>query len=462
MDAPPPTGSCGGGSCEEGCGPSPSTSVALAPAATRPPPRKPRRVVRQLVPKEILNDPELNEAIAVLNPNYEFEIHKTVWRVRKGKLQRVALQFPEGLLMYACAIADILRRFAPTLQRVVVLGDVTYGACCVDDLSAKAMGCELLIHYGHSCLVPVDETSIPCMYIFVAMRIDLRHLIDSIKLSFPPETHVVLSGTIQFNKEVHAAKKALATHFRAMDVPQAKPLSSGEVLGCTAPRLLPAASSLPSRGGEQAQASQGETVIVFVADGRFHLEALMIANPDIPAYRYDPYARVLTRERYDHEDMRRVRRGMVERAQAARRFGLILGTLGRQGSPAILSRLKRLLEQRGLPFVVVLMSELSPAKLRLFGPDVEAWIQVACPRLSIDWGEGFDVPVLTPYEGMVCLGAVPPWWEGAGEGDGTGEAETSTGNVGPIEASLGHYRMDFYGANAGPWGNKWKEPAVAS
>ncbi len=26
----------------------------------------------------------------------------------------------------------------------------------------------------------------------------------------------------------------------------------------------------------------------------------MIANPTIPAYRYDPYARVFTRERYDH------------------------------------------------------------------------------------------------------------------------------------------------------------------
>lgn len=27
--------------------------------------------------------------------------------------------------------------------------------------------------------------------------------------------------------------------------------------------------------------------IIFVADGRFHLEAIMIANPSIPAYRYD-------------------------------------------------------------------------------------------------------------------------------------------------------------------------------
>jgi hypothetical protein len=32
---------------------------------------------------------------------------------------------------------------------------------------------------------------------------------------------------------------------------------------------------------------------------RFHLEAIMIANPSIPAYRYDPYPRLLTRERYD-------------------------------------------------------------------------------------------------------------------------------------------------------------------
>lgn len=27
----------------------------------------------------------------------------------------------------------------------------------------------------------------------------------------------------------------------------------------------------------------------------------MIANPSIPAYRYDPYSRLLTREHYDQE-----------------------------------------------------------------------------------------------------------------------------------------------------------------
>ena len=57
---------------------------------------------------------------------------------------------------------------------------------------------------------------------------------------------------------------------------------SGEVLGCTAPVI-----------NDQADA------LIFVADGRFHLEAMMIANPTLPAYRYDPYPRELIAETYD-------------------------------------------------------------------------------------------------------------------------------------------------------------------
>lgn len=34
----------------------------------------------------------------------------------------------------------------------LIMGDVTYGACCVDDYTARALGADLLVHYGHSCL----------------------------------------------------------------------------------------------------------------------------------------------------------------------------------------------------------------------------------------------------------------------------------------------------------------------
>ena len=62
------------------------------------------------------------------------------------------------------------------------MGDVTYGACCVDDFSAAALGADFLVHYGHSCLVPVDVTSdLPCIYVFVDIQIDADHLVETIR-----------------------------------------------------------------------------------------------------------------------------------------------------------------------------------------------------------------------------------------------------------------------------------------
>ncbi len=61
------------------------------------------------------------------------------------------------------------------------MGDVTYGACCIDDYSAAALGADFLVHYGHSCLVPVDVTTVPCMYVFVDIKMDVEHLVASIR-----------------------------------------------------------------------------------------------------------------------------------------------------------------------------------------------------------------------------------------------------------------------------------------
>lgn len=35
---------------------------------------------------------------------------------------------------------------------------------------------------------------------------------------------------------------------------------------------------------------------------------------------------------------------------------------------------------------------------------MNSWVQIACPRLSIDWGYAFSVPLLNPYEAEVAFG----------------------------------------------------------
>jgi 2-(3-amino-3-carboxypropyl)histidine synthase len=373
---------------------------------------QPRRPARKLnaIPPEILEDEDINDAIGLLPSNYAFEIHKTIHRVRTAEAKKVALQFPEGLLLFATTISDILTRFCPGIE-TLIMGDVTYGACCIDDYTARALGCDLLIHYAHSCLIPVSVTQIKTLYVFVDISIDVQHLLATIERNFQPSKSIALVGTIQFNSTIHQIAATLRSQGWAIIVPQIAPLSKGEILGCTSPQL-----SVDSATQNAAD------MILYLGDGRFHLESAMIHNPSLPAYRYDPYSRRLTRESYDHNELYNLRRTAILTARKARKWGLILGTLGRQGNTHTLTMIESLLEKQGIEVIRLALSEIFPGKLAMMS-EVECWVQVACPRLSIDWGYAFPRPLLSPYEALVTLGARDAGWM----------------------EDKGAYPMDFYG-----------------
>ena len=528
------------------------------------------------IPAHIKNNDQLHHIIATTLPaDYEFEIPKTIWRIEKSNAQAVALQLPEGLTMYASTIGDILLKFAyrfmphqqqqggddgernrpKEIKSLSILGDVTYGACCIDDLSARALGCDLLVHYGHSCLVPLTCTVIPCLYVFVEIRVDVQHLVECVKLTFAEEEksrsmqnkttgriiEALVLGTVQFRSAVVESAQKLdgsssddgdtPIRFEAI-VPQAKPLSPGEVLGCTAPsglaqmnyqEALSKTRRRLSRKGHRvvsdattsaATVNNNNTIVgnitrdrvmIFLADGRFHLEAAMISNPSLRALRYDPYSKTLTEERYEIVKMKKIRRDAIlsvrqilgiapptqqmdiingkrldpvcqssddiansillqegsshlttKRRAAPITMGIILGTLGRQGNPAILSRIRTLLQSHGIRSIILLLSEIFPKKLAMMSnttPGSEsnsggvcAWVQIACPRLSIDWGHYFCVPVLSPFELFVALGEVadPSLWVAKSEG----KEETANS-----EENAAGYPMDFYSQNGGAWTN---------
>ena len=135
------------------------------------------------------------------------------------------------------------------------------------------------MHYAHSCLVPITETIGKILYVFVEMQIDVNHLVETIQLNFPDKDQEYhLLGTIQFNTAIFETQEKLAKQgYHKVTIPQEKPRSAGEVLGCTSPSLND--PSLP---------------VIFVCDGRFHMESSMIANPQHTFYQYNPYSRELT------------------------------------------------------------------------------------------------------------------------------------------------------------------------
>nr|NVI70993.1 putative diphthamide biosynthesis protein 1 [Cucujiformia] len=230
--------------------------------------------------------------------------------------------------------------------------------------TAKALGVDMLIHYGHSCLIPIDQTTgIKVLYIFVDIKIDPLHFIETIKLNFPSNTKLGLVSTIQFVTTLHGVANELKEAGYEVSIPQFKPLSPGEILGCTAPVL------------------RCVDVVIYLGDGRFHLEAIMIANPKVKAFKYDPYDKKFTQEYYDHDSMRSIRKNIITEATKASSFGIIMGTLGRQGNTLVVEYIRKRLEEQNKQTVIILLSEIFPSKLELFDK-LDAFVQIACPRLS--------------------------------------------------------------------------------
>jgi 2-(3-amino-3-carboxypropyl)histidine synthase len=85
--------------------------------------------------------------------------------------------------------------------------------------------------------VPIDVSQINMLYVFVDIAIDLDHFVQSVLANFKSSDRLVLAGTIQFATAMQAAYKQLKSHYPVLLMPQAKPLSRGEVLGCTSPKF---------------------------------------------------------------------------------------------------------------------------------------------------------------------------------------------------------------------------------
>lgn len=187
------------------------------------------------IPENIKNNAFINELLTLFPSNYNFEIHKTIWRLQelKEELKKdqltVVLQLPQGLQMFACMLADVFAKV--TGSEVVIIADENYGACCIEDVQASILSADFIVHYGHSCLVPIPETRVRAMYVFVDIMFDVEHLVETIAVNFPERTRpLYLMSVIQFNSATFQTRDALLTRgYLNITIPQEKPRCGGEV-----------------------------------------------------------------------------------------------------------------------------------------------------------------------------------------------------------------------------------------
>jgi 2-(3-amino-3-carboxypropyl)histidine synthase len=141
---------------------------------------------------------------------------------------------------------------------------------------------------------------------------------------------------------------------------------------------------------------------LFVGGGMFHALgiALSTSKPTIIADPYDDRAYSIDAEA---QKILKQRFASIREAKNAKKFGIFVGLKPGQRHLDNAIHIKELAEKNGKVTYLLVAREINPETLLEF-PSIDAYVNTACPRVSLEATGKFQKPVLTVNEFMVVCG----------------------------------------------------------
>jgi 2-(3-amino-3-carboxypropyl)histidine synthase len=315
---------------------------------------------------------------------YDLETDRIVKIIKSEGYRLVGLQLPEGLKDQACEIADEIQ--AKTGCDVVVSGDPCFGACDLADDSMKSVGVDVLFHFGHSPIF--KKSSVPVEYIEVHDDKDPASLVKKNLKKFKKKVGLVT--TIQHIHTLEKIKKLLEGEGIEVKIGRGggRVKHDGQVLGCSF---------------ESAKSIAGDVDnFIYVGSGNFHPLGVALATGK-KTFAVDPLLGEVRDMEPLKEKILRQRYGKIAKAQEGKKFGIIIGEKRGQMRKALAFKLKKMIEEKGKRAYLLYLDEITPDSLLPFRK-LGAFVNTACPRISIDDAAKFKRPLLTPVELEIVLG----------------------------------------------------------
>ena len=321
--------------------------------------------------------------------SFDFEEKILKEEIKKRKPKIVFLQLPEGLKPDAPRLAAVVED-AGALP--IISSDPCYGACDLAVNEAKLLGADLIVHYGHTPMT--TNADVPTVYVDARATIGIKEAVTQALPYLESWSKIGLVTTVQHVRQLDAAKNLLKAAGKTVFVGDAgKVTYAGQVLGCDF---------------SNAQAvSENVEAYVFVGGGRFHAIGVVLAT-EKPTIIADPYEQVA----YPiHDQVRRIimqRWANIVEAKQAKSFGVLISLKSGQMRLREAMSIKDKLEETGLKATLLALREVTPSALMQF-PGIDAFINTACPRISLDDAPNFGKPLLSLNETLVLLGEMK--WE---------------------------------------------------
>ncbi|HUT16986.1 MAG TPA: diphthamide biosynthesis enzyme Dph2 [Acidobacteriota bacterium] len=315
---------------------------------------------------------------------FDFEEERIKQEIAKLGAKRVLLQLPEGLKPEGPRLAKIIEG---TGAVPIISADPCYGACDLATAEAERLGIDLIIHFGHAKLVKHEQ--VPTVYVEARATVTVD---DAVEKSIPllsKYDKIGLATTVQHVQALAHAREILVRAGKTVMIGDAGRMNySGQVSGCDYSNVRSIANDVE--------------VFLFIGGGRFHALgiALSTSKPTIIA---DPYEKRAYPIDEEAQKILKQRWACVEEAEHATTFGVLVGLkLGQKRFDDAL-KIKEMAEKNGKAAFLFAIREILPEVLMEF-PTVDAYVNTACPRISLDAPSKFLKPVLTVNEFMVVSG----------------------------------------------------------
>ncbi|HJR85017.1 MAG TPA: diphthamide biosynthesis enzyme Dph2 [Nitrososphaeraceae archaeon] len=310
----------------------------------------------------------------------EEKIHSII---NEKKPRSVALDGPDGLLkkIQSCAYNLSEKYQIP----VYVIGDTSWGSCDLNLHAVETLGVDILFNIGHT--IAMEKFGDKVVMIDAFDDVDFSKIATRCAIELKKNFRKIsLVTNSQYLPSVQKVKKIFESHGYQVIIGRGKGhLNDAQVFGC---EFYPAYDS-----------KNDVDAYIFLGQSMFHSASIAIVTQK-PTFMIDPYFNEYSQINDFAQKLEKKAVLSVLKAQDANTIGIIIGLKEGQFAKIKALEIKKMLESQGKRILLIAMTEITDERLLSY-QEVDAFVQVACPRIGTD--NHFHKPVLSAPQAMSLI-----------------------------------------------------------
>ena len=297
---------------------------------------------------------------------------------------RIVLNAPGGLLRQTMELMRVVELKYGV--QCVLVGDSCFGICDTVDNEVEKLGASLALHIGHNATVQTVGD-----YTYLVDAKDDVKFDAVVKKAIPLLSKYKKLGLATFSQHLDELKPVKrqfeAAGFEVYLGRKNNLLLESQTFGCDFSTVFSNADIVDA--------------FCYLGQSEFHAVGLALAT-DKPTYLLDPHLEEIRDMKEEAEERQKRAILAVYQAMDARVFGVITGLKEGQAMVGRSKWITNRLQAHGKKVIQLAMRDITQDRLAQY-MHIEAFVQTACPRISID-GYTFKKPVLSIPQADALVG----------------------------------------------------------